>query len=103
MAEAHPVIFRFVNERRNADVKIIMVDPRKTLSASIADLHMSFIPGNDLAILHAMAHVIVKENLYSKEYVNKHMVFKKMDDPVPAKIEKFTLGRVCQVPRGVFP
>ncbi len=42
---------------------------------------MSFIPGNDLAILNAMAHVIVKENLYSKEYVDKHMVFKKMADP----------------------
>jgi len=38
-----------------------MVDPRKTLSAKIADLHMSFTPGTDLAILNAMAHVIVKE------------------------------------------
>jgi len=91
MAEAHPVIFKFVNERKQKgkDVKIIMADPRKTLSARIADLHMSFIPGNDLAILNAMAHVIVKENLYSKEYVDKHTVFKKMVDPgPPPKIEK---------------
>lgn len=91
MAEAHPVIFRLVNERKQKgkDVKIIMADPRKTLSAKIADLHLSFVPGTDLAILNAMAHVIVKENLYSKEYVDKHMVFKKVADPgPPPKIEK---------------
>ena len=89
MAEAHPVIFRIVNEQKKRGAKIIMVDPRKTLSARIADMHMSFIPGNDLAILNAMAHVIVKENLYSKEYVGKHVVFKTMTDPgPPPKIEK---------------
>ena len=37
MAEAHPVIFRLLNEQRKRNVKIIMVDPRKTLSAKIAD------------------------------------------------------------------
>lgn len=91
MAEAHPVIFRLVNERKQKgkDVKIIMADPRKTLSARIADLHMSFTPGMDLAILNAMAHVIVKENLHSKAFVDKHTVFKKMVDPgPPPKIEK---------------
>ncbi|MEW6116073.1 MAG: nitrate reductase [Nitrospirota bacterium] len=88
MAEAHPVIFRLVNERKNKDknVKIIMADPRKTLSARIADLHMSFTPGTDLAILHAMAHVIVKENLYSKDYVGNHLVFKTVKDDKPAKV-----------------
>ncbi len=89
MAEAHPVIFRIVNEQKKRGAKIIMVDPRKTLSARIADMHMSFIPGNDLAIMNAMAHVIVMENLYSKEYVDKHLVFKKVTDPgPPPKIEK---------------
>ncbi len=91
MAEAHPVIFKLVNERKQKgkDVKIIMADPRKTLSARIADLHMSFTPGMDLAILNAMAHVIVKENLHNKAFVDKHTVFKKMVDPgPPPKIEK---------------
>jgi len=88
MAECHPVIFRIINERKQKDknVKIIMADPRKTLSARIADMHMSFIPGTDLAILNAMAHVIVKENLYSKEYVNHHLVFKTVKGDKPAKV-----------------
>lgn len=93
MAEAHPVIFSLVNERKqkNRNVKIIMADPRKTLSARIADLHMDFIPGTDLAILNAMAHVIVKENLYNKDFVGKHTVFKRLVDPgPPPKVEKIT-------------
>jgi nitrate reductase (cytochrome) len=93
MPEAHPVIFRIVNERRTKgkDVKIIVADPRKTLIAKKADLHMSFVPGTDLAILNAMAHVIVKENLYNKNFIDKHTVFKTMVDPgPPPKIEKTT-------------
>jgi nitrate reductase NapA len=93
MAEAHPVIFRLVNERKQKgkDVKIIMADPRKTLSARIADLHMSFTPGTDLAILNAMAHVIIKEKLHNKEFVDKHTIFKTMVDPgPPPKIGKVT-------------
>ncbi len=103
MAEAHPVIFRIVNEQKKRGAKIIMVDPRKTLSARIADMHMSFIPGSDLAILNSMAHVIVKENLYSKEYVEKYTVFKTMTDPgPPPKIEKVGWERVRQVPGGLL-
>jgi nitrate reductase NapA len=83
MAEAHPVIFRIINEQKARGAKIIMVDPRKTLSARIAELHMSFTPGTDLAILNGMAHVIVKENLYSKEYLAKHLKFMTMTDPGP--------------------
>ncbi len=91
MAEAHPVIFRLLNEQRKRNVKIIMLDPRKTLSAKIADLHMSFTAGTDLAILNAMAHVIVKEKLYSTEYLDKHLVFKKVTDVgPPPKIEGTT-------------
>ncbi len=83
MAEAHPVIFRIINEQKARGAKIIMVDPRKTLSARIADLHMSFTPGTDLAILNAMAHVIIKEDLHSKEYLAKHLKFMTMTDPGP--------------------
>jgi anaerobic selenocysteine-containing dehydrogenase len=89
MAEAHPVIFNILNERKkkNPNVKVIVADPRKTLTARIADLHMSFIPGTDLAILNAMANVIIKENLYDKNFINEHVVFKKIkDDNFKAKI-----------------
>jgi nitrate reductase NapA len=64
MSEAHPVIFRLVMEqKKKRNVKIIVADPRKTLTARNADLYLDFIPGTDLFILNAMAHVIIKEKL----------------------------------------
>ena len=52
---------------------------------------MSFTPGTDLAILNAMAHVIVKEKLHDKAFVDKHTIFKTMVDPgPPPKIGKVT-------------
>ena len=91
MPEAHPVIYRILREQKEKrkDVKIIVADPRRTELGRKADLYMSFIPGTDLAILNAMAHVIVKENLYNRDFINKHTVFKKVVSPgPPPKIEK---------------
>lgn len=91
MPEAHPVLYRILREQKDKrkDVKIIVADPRKTELGRKADLFMSFTPGTDLAILNAMAHVIVKEGLYNKDFVNKHTVFKKVVAPgPPPKVEK---------------
>jgi len=76
-AEAHPVLFERMARRRQAgkDVKVIVLDPRRTPTARIADLHLSFRPGTDLAILNAMAHVIVEEGLRDEEFVRAHVEF----------------------------
>jgi nitrate reductase NapA len=87
MSEAHPVIFGLVMEqKKKRNVKIIVADPRKTLTARNADLYLDFIPGTDLFILNAMAHVIIKEKLYNKDFMDKHVVFKKATPD--GKIEK---------------
>ncbi|MBI5473594.1 MAG: molybdopterin-dependent oxidoreductase, partial [Ignavibacteriae bacterium] len=76
-AEAHPIIYQRIVQRKTAkkDVKVIVVDPRKTATARIADLHLSFTPGTDLAILNAMAHVIVKEGLVDDAFIRAHLAF----------------------------
>jgi len=87
MSEAHPVIFRLVMEqKKKRNVNIIVADPRNTLTARNADLYLDFIPGTDLFILNAMAHVIIKEKLYNKDFIDKHVVFKKATPD--GKIEK---------------
>ncbi|MBI3399320.1 MAG: molybdopterin-dependent oxidoreductase [Deltaproteobacteria bacterium] len=82
MAETHPVIFKLIEERKQTgkDIKIIVADPRKTITASAADLYMGLIPGSDAVILNAMQHVIVKENLYNKNFLENHVVFKAIRD-----------------------
>jgi nitrate reductase NapA len=76
-AEAHPILFERMARRKQAgkDVKVIVLDPRRTPTSRIADLHLSFAPGTDLAVLNAMAHVLVSEGLVDEEFVRAHVEF----------------------------
>ncbi len=78
-AEAHPVLFRRIMRRKldNRDtVKVINADPRVSPTSRIADLHLQFNPGTDLALLNAMAYVIVEENLYDEDFLKNYAVFR---------------------------
>lgn len=79
-AEAHPVLFRRIMRRKldNPDsVKVINVDPRVSQTSRIADMHLQFKPGTDLALLNAMAHVIIEEELYDLDFLDKYATFRK--------------------------
>jgi len=49
--------------------KLIVVDPRCTPLASHADIHLQLKPGTDGALALGMAHVIIEEDLYDREFV----------------------------------
>ncbi|MBV5328502.1 MAG: molybdopterin-dependent oxidoreductase [Chlorobium sp.] len=82
MAEAHPVLFRRVMRRKldNPKVTVINADPRISLTSRIADIHLQFKPGTDLALLNSMAFVIVDEKLYNEQFITDYAVFKKGKD-----------------------
>ena len=87
-AEAHPVLFRRIMRRKldNPDtVKVINIDPRISQTSRIADIHLQFKPGTDLALLNAMAYVIFEEKLYDEEFVKNYATFRK------GKAEQITL------------
>ena len=54
-------------------VHIIDVDPRHTVTAHDADIHLQLTPGTDGALALAMGHVIIEEGLYDKEFVEKYV------------------------------
>jgi nitrate reductase NapA len=63
-AEAHPILFNRVAavKGKNPDkIKVILADPRKTRSGTIADLWLPFASGRDLVLLNAIAYVIAHE------------------------------------------
>lgn len=76
-AECHPILFQRIARRKEKDpsVKVIVLDPRRTPTARIADLHLQFKPGTDLAILNAMAHVIWKEGMLDPAFIADHVAF----------------------------
>jgi nitrate reductase NapA len=77
IAEAHPIPFGRIAavKSKNPDkVKVIMADPRKTRSGTIADLWLPFATGRDLALINSIAYVITHELDGAKYDVEKGTV-----------------------------
>jgi len=74
MAYAHPVLFRRLEDARarNPDVRWIVVDPRRTDTAAMADLHLAIQPGTDVALFNAMLHHVIWEGLVDERYIAAH-------------------------------
>ncbi len=89
-----PVVTRFgsdtttyLSQAKKAGVKIICVDPRQNQSAkALADEWIPVKPGTDTAMLSAMAYVMITEELYDKDFVEKYTFgFDKFGDYVTGK------------------
>ena len=87
-AECHPVIFDQIlaRKQRQRDVLVIVLDPRKSPVAASADVHLNPIPGYDLAVLHAMAHVIIRDKRHDPEFIARNVQFKVVKDGKPTKV-----------------
>ena len=74
MPYAHPVLFRRLEEAKakNPDVKWIVVDPRRTDLAALADLHLAVAPGTDVALFNGMLHHMIWEGSIDRAYVDAH-------------------------------
>jgi formate dehydrogenase major subunit len=69
--ETHPIISLKVRKALKEGAGLVVVDPRRTEIAELADLHLQHQAGSDLALLNAMAHVIIAEDLYNKHFVEE--------------------------------
>jgi assimilatory nitrate reductase catalytic subunit len=74
MAYAHPVAFRRLEAARQANPghKLIVVDPRTTDTALMADLHLKIQPGTDVMLFNAMLHVMMEQGWLDMPYISKH-------------------------------
>ncbi|ONI38661.1 hypothetical protein AN639_07200 [Candidatus Epulonipiscium fishelsonii] len=68
----NPGAARVIENAKKNGVKLIVVDPRITPTTKRADIHLRVRPGTDGALAHAMANVMINENIYDKEYVAKY-------------------------------
>lgn len=69
ITEAHPVASTYVKRAVRAGCRLIVADPRRTDIAKMAETHLQLKVGSDIALLNAIMHVLVKEDLYDKEFV----------------------------------
>ena len=73
-AWAHPILFRRIEDARraNSDLKMIVVDPRRTDTAEMADLHLAIQPGTDVMLFHGLLHIMLTQCWTQPDYIAAH-------------------------------
>ena len=101
--DAHPVFASQMKRRLRMGAKLIVIDPRKTglvKSPHIkADYHLPLLPGTNVAMINALAHVVMTEGLMDQDYIDARCDKEAFEDwhnfiidPVnsPEAVEKYT-------------
>jgi len=68
---ADPVEWASLKAAKKRGAKIVVIDPKRTQVAQMADLWLAPRVGTDAALALAMAHVLIAENLYDKTFVER--------------------------------
>lgn len=73
-AWCHPILFRRIEKHKaeNPHVKIMVVDPRKTQTCAIADLHLQILPGTDVILFNAMARCLIEKKKIDTKFIKQH-------------------------------
>ncbi|QNI37383.1 molybdopterin-containing oxidoreductase family protein [Edaphobacter albus] len=64
-------LWPFIEEARRRGARLIVIDPYKTRTAALADEHLAIHPGTDTAFALGLMHVIVREGLEDREYIER--------------------------------
>ncbi len=68
--ESHPVTGARIEQAALDGTTLIVIDPRRTELAEIADVHLQLRPGTNVPLLNALAYVIVEQDLVDRAFVD---------------------------------
>ena len=73
LPEQHPIIYwRLKEAREKRHFPLIVIDPRVTMFAQWADIHLPITPGTDVVLINAMLYVIFEDGLENAPYIDAH-------------------------------
>src|SRR5207302_735159 len=70
VADNHPLLVPRILDNESAT--LIVIDPRVTKTASIADIHLAVRPRCDVVLLNGMINLIIQEGLVDEAYIAAH-------------------------------
>lgn len=72
-AECHPIVYNRLQKhhKKNRNVKMIVVDPRRTPTAEDADLHLAIRPGTDIDLLNGIAHLLMSWGYFDSAFIDE--------------------------------
>jgi len=87
--ETHPMLFQHVSAARKAGAKLIVVDPRVTQTARVANLHLQPLPGTDMALLAGMINYIIENGLLDRKFIDRRA---EGFEELASSVVSYTLG-----------
>ena len=96
MAYAHPVLFRRLEEAKakRPDMRVIVIDPRRTDTCELADLHLAILPGTDVALFHGILHILMWEGWIDRAFIDAHT---QGFDSLKALVRDYSPGMVAEL------
>lgn len=74
LAWCHPVLYqRLVAAKEARGTRVVVVDPRRTASCDIADLHLALAPGSDAALFNALLVALADRGALDQDYIAAHV------------------------------
>ncbi len=93
-AVSGPGNWKTTSETKRAGAKLITIDPRYTETAKASDLWLQIRPGTDCALALAWLSVIIGDELYDKEFVERYTVG---FDKVKNIVKDFTPEKAAEI------
>jgi len=98
LPEQHPIIYwRLQEAREKRDFPLIVVDPRVTMLAQKADIHLAVTPGTDVVLQNAFMHVILNEGLEDSDYIKANTVGIKELKAEVQHYDPTTAAKICGI------
>jgi len=74
LAWCHPILYQRIAaaKERRPEMKIVVIDPRKTATCDLADLHLAIAPGADVALFNGLVAHLEKNNKVDRNFVADH-------------------------------
>src|SRR5262245_32010322 len=97
-----PLLWGAITAARRTGAKLIVVDPIRTHEAELADLWLQNRPGSDVALALGLINVLVGEDLYDREFVERETVgfdelARRAAEYDPRRVEELTWVPAAQV------
>ncbi len=100
MADTHPVTFQRLkaHRHRNPNVKMIVLDPRYTHTAQVADIHVPLLPGSDIAFFNAIARIALDRGREDCRFIEDHTTGFEAYAALLCSLDLHELAAICGVP-----
>ena len=98
LPEQHPIIYwRLKEALEKRKFPLIVVNPRVTMFAQFADIHLPITPGTDVVLQNALMHVILAEGLEDRDYINAHTKGIEEIEACVKDYDPITASRICGI------